>query len=127
MVSSLEELYQVGTFAKMIELQDLGQKVRMVLMAHRRIRILEQTLEEREPLVITKLSPELEGQPAKTETRRIPVEGDSKADPRVLIGHTENVLHQEFETTAEVKAMTQELIKTIRDIIALNPLYRDEI
>ena len=93
MVSSLEELYQVGTFAKMIELQDLGQKVRMVLMAHRRIRILEQTLEEREPLVITKLSPELEGKPAKTETRRIPVEGDSKADPRVLIGHTENVLH----------------------------------
>jgi hypothetical protein len=24
----------------------------------------------------------------------------------------------------EVKAMTQEIIKTIRDIIALNPLYR---
>jgi Lon-like ATP-dependent protease len=29
-----------------------------------------------------------------------------------------------FETTEEVKAMTQEIIKTIRDIIALNPLYR---
>ena len=98
----------------------------MVLMAHRRIRILDRTLEEREPLVITKLSPEVDGEPAKTETTRIPVKEDNK-DPRILIGHTENVVHQEFETTAEVKAMTQELIKTIRDIIALNPLYRDEI
>ena len=125
-VSSLEELYPVGTFAKVIELQDLGQKVRMVLMAHRRIRILEPTMEEKEPLVITKLSPEVEGEPAKTETVRIPVEEENK-DTRVLIGRTENVVHQEFETTAEVKAMTQELIKTIRDIIALNPLYRDSL
>jgi hypothetical protein len=45
------------------------------------------------------------------------------AEP-VLLALTENVKHQEFETTEEVKAMTQEVIKTIRDIIALNPLYR---
>ena len=35
--------------------------------------------------------------------------------------------HNTFETTEEVKAMTQEVIKTIRDIIALNPLYRDSL
>ena len=125
-VSSLEELYPTRTFAMVVELQDLGQKVRMVLMAHRRIRILDRTLEESEPLVITKLSPEVDGEPAKTETTEIPVKEENQ-DPRVLIGHTENVVHQEFETTAEVKAMTQELIKTIRDIIALNPLYRDSL
>jgi hypothetical protein len=42
----------------------------------------------------------------------------------VLVAFTENVKHDDFETTEEVKAMTQEIIKTIRDIIALNPLYR---
>ena len=124
-VSSLDDLYPVGTFAKVIELQDLGQKVRMVLMAHRRIRISDQAIEEKEPLVITKLSstPPETGEEVKTEAPTAPED----KDPRVLIGNTENVVHREFETTAEVKAMTQELIKTIRDIIALNPLYRDSL
>ena len=113
-VSSLDELYPVGTFAKVVELQDLGQKVRMVLMAHRRIRISERLTEEKEPLMINK------------EKEAAPVTPEDK-DSRVLIGNTENVFHKEFETTEEVKAMTQELIKTIRDIIALNPLYRDSL
>ena len=113
-VSSLDELYPIGTFAKVVELQDLGQKVRMVLMAHRRIRISERLTEEKEPLMINK------------EKEAAPVTPEDK-DSRVLIGNTENVFHKEFETTEEVKAMTQELIKTIRDIIALNPLYRDSL
>ena len=33
----------------------------------------------------------------------------------LLIGETENVIHDEYETTEEVKAMTQEVIKTIRN------------
>ena len=39
----------------------------------------------------------------------------------------ENVTHEPFETTEEVKALTQEIIKTIREIIILNPLYRESI
>ena len=39
----------------------------------------------------------------------------------------ENVTHDKFTTNEEVKALTQEIIKTIRDIIALNPLYRESI
>ena len=35
----------------------------------------------------------------------------------------ENVKHKDYEQTEEVKAMTQE----IRDIIALNHLYRDSL
>ena len=57
---------------------------------------MDKTLEETGPLVITKLSPEMDGESAKTETTRIPVEEDKK-DPRVLIGHTENVVQQEFD------------------------------
>lgn len=39
-VSSLDEVYSIGSFAQIHELQDLGDKVRVVLMAHRRIRLL---------------------------------------------------------------------------------------
>ena len=42
----------------------------------------------------------------------------------ILMVRTENVPHQPFKSTEEVKALTAEVIKTIRDIIALNPLYR---
>ena len=42
----------------------------------------------------------------------------------ILMVRTENVEHQPFKKTEEVKALTAEVIKTIRDIIALNPLYR---
>lgn len=122
-VADVEDLYPIGTFAKVIELQDLGQKVRMVLMAHRRIRISDMTVEEKEPLVIPKLS--LASEETSEESKKEPA--PPPEDPRVLICSTENVVHKDFETTAEVKAMTQELIKTIRDIIALNPLYRDSL
>lgn len=37
---------------------------------------------------------------------------------------TSNVEHIDYEQTQEVKALSNEVIKTIRDIISLNPLYR---
>ena len=42
----------------------------------------------------------------------------------ILMVRTENVEHKPFKQTEEVKALTAEVIKTIRDIVALNPLYR---
>lgn len=42
----------------------------------------------------------------------------------VLMVEVENVKHNDFKQTEEVKALTQEVIKTIRDIITMNPLYR---
>ena len=35
----------------------------------------------------------------------------------VFTVETDNVVHQDYETTDEIKALTQEVIKTIRDII----------
>lgn len=43
---------------------------------------------------------------------------------KILKVLTENYEHKPFEQTQEVKAVSAEVIKTIRDIIALNPLYR---
>lgn len=57
------------------------------------------------------------------------VEEEPKAPPQpgaepLLMAEVENVVHNKFRQTEEVKALTQEVIKTIRDIISLNPLYR---
>lgn len=54
-----------------------------------------------------------------------PIESESEGDKRpILMVRTENLHHQPFQNTEEIKALTAEVIKTIRDIIALNPLYR---
>ena len=45
-VASMDELYSIGTFAQIVELQDLGSRLRMVLMAHRRILLTEQHVDE---------------------------------------------------------------------------------
>jgi len=45
----------------------------------------------------------------------------------LLMAQVENVTHEKFEHTEEVKALTQEIVKTVRDIIALNPLYRESV
>lgn len=42
----------------------------------------------------------------------------------VLIVEVENVKQPTYKQTEEVKALTQEIIKTLRDIITMNPLYR---
>ncbi|KAL2764201.1 lon protease-like protein, mitochondrial isoform 2, partial [Daubentonia madagascariensis] len=51
------------------------------------------------------------------------------SDPasEVLMVEVENVVHEDFQVTEEVKALTAEIVKTIRDIIALNPLYRESV
>lgn len=52
---------------------------------------------------------------------------ENKGKEHVLMVEVENVIHNKFKQTEEVKALTQEVIKTIRDIISLNPLYRDSL
>lgn len=58
---------------------------------------------------------------AKIESRRPLAEGEVQP---VLMVEVENIKHADFKQTEEIKALTQEVIKTIRDIITMNPLYR---
>lgn len=66
----------------------------------------------------TKEIPEV---PEKTEEQKV------KEKEPLLMVEVENLIHNKFRQTEEVKALTQEVIKTIRDIISLNPLYRDSL
>ncbi|XP_048484695.1 lon protease homolog, mitochondrial isoform X2 [Plutella xylostella] len=146
-VSSLDELHDVGVFAQIHEMQDMEFKMRLVVMAHRRIKITGQFIEE-----------EIETGPAESDAERRrrkhrnnkrkekPVEAKEEVETpetttekakdttekklpsdQVMMVKVENLHHDQFKQTEEVKALTQETIKTIRDIINLNPLYRESL
>lgn len=56
-VDKLTDLHPVGTFVQIHELQDMGEKLRMIVMAHRRINITsvlhDEPLEEEQSLAET--------------------------------------------------------------------------
>lgn len=95
-------------------MQDLGTKLRMVVMAHRRISLVKK-VEETFDLTSTSPTPSDDAfvdmsSPLSSKTTETSADG-------VFVAETENLVHEPFETTDEIKALTQEVIKTIRDII----------
>ncbi|PSN42694.1 Lon protease [Blattella germanica] len=162
-VNELNDVYPVGTFAQIHEMQDLGDRLRLVVMAHRRIRIVGQFVDDSEappemtikyPLFNTSINvsledTELEKKRRKRRKKKVAVESSASGDegeksetssdsqetsteestkPQpILMIEVENVTHEKFRQTEEVKALTQEVIKTIRDIISMNPLYRESL
>ncbi|XP_073700088.1 lon protease homolog, mitochondrial [Garra rufa] len=143
-VENLDAVYHTGTFVQIHEMQDLGDKLRMIVMGHRRIRINKQLeVEPEEPAPL-----EVEGEQPKALRRKqkrsrkdsAPLAEAMEEKVReaefvvealplsgVLMVEVDNVVHEEFQVTEEVKALTAEIVKTIRDIIALNPLYRESV
>ncbi|XP_046882862.1 lon protease homolog, mitochondrial [Hypomesus transpacificus] len=150
MVESLDAIYNTGTFVQIHEMQDLGDKLRMIVMGHRRIRITKQLeVEPDEPTPVAEA--EEAGQQPKPprrkpkRPRKDPPASSAEAmeenvleaellpevvplpSSDILMVEVDNVVHEQFEVTEEVKALTAEIVKTIRDIIALNPLYRESV
>ncbi|XP_011798886.1 PREDICTED: lon protease homolog, mitochondrial isoform X2 [Colobus angolensis palliatus] len=136
-VENLDEIYHTGTFAQIHEMQDLGDKLRMIVMGHRRVHISRQLeVEPEEPEAENKHKPRRKSKRGKKEAEdelsvRHPAELAMEPAPElpaeVLMVEVENVVHEDFQVTEEVKALTAEIVKTIRDIIALNPLYRESV
>ena len=119
-----------------MEMQDLGQKIRMVVMAHRRIKILNHVTEEDvETTVAAETAASIEHIPnapltptSTTTQENTDAKSTKSSDTEdtklkgIYTVETENVVHQEYETSDEIKALTQEVIKTIRDIIVSKEL-----
>ncbi|XP_033219061.1 lon protease homolog, mitochondrial isoform X2 [Belonocnema kinseyi] len=167
-VQNVNDVYPIGTFAQIHEAQDLGDRLKLVVMAHRRIKIIGQILEdlpvkladdtlsggkkarraflrkkaEQKPEASMENVEKTEGtEPAETSTLEMPnVEEKTAEDVQktssqssesstqpLLMAEVVNVTHEKFRQTEEIKALTQELIKTIRDIIGMNPLYRESL
>lgn len=138
-VESLDEIYHTGTFAQIHEMQDLGDKLRMIVTGHRRIHISRQLdvepegpepepeNKQRSRRKLKRGKMEAEGEPGtKPQLQAVP-EASTDTPKEVLMVEVENVTHEDFQVTEEVKALTAEIVKTIRDIIALNPLYRESV
>ncbi|XP_035032637.1 lon protease homolog, mitochondrial [Hippoglossus stenolepis] len=152
-VESLDAVYSTGTFVQIHEMQDLGDKLRMIVMGHRRIKITRQLEVEPDeaatPPVWSEAEPESQSKPPprrKSKRSRKDQPGsvaeqvedkisDADLSPElqplpssdILMVEVDNVQHEQFTVTEEVKALTAEIVKTIRDIIALNPLYRESV
>ncbi|KAM5230190.1 lon protease homolog, mitochondrial isoform 2-T2 [Hipposideros larvatus] len=136
-VESLDEVYHTGTFVQIHEMQDLGDKLRMIVMGHRRIHISRQLeVEPEEAEAENKQKPRRKPKRNRKEAEEdlsarhqveVVVEPIAGAPGEVLMVEVENVVHEDFQVTEEVKALTAEIVKTIRDIIALNPLYRESV
>lgn len=47
-VKNLDDVHKIGVFAQIHEMQDLGDRLRLVVMAHRRIKITGQILDSEE-------------------------------------------------------------------------------
>ena len=143
----------------------MGDRMRLIVMAHRRIRIKglgEEKLvvpatpvqfgrrpnrkgkrgdrkalvdkEEKENISQSSSSPEPTSvqemyEKQQAEDKSVGTDGKpvSTAAKPVILVDTENVTHFPYEQTEEIKAVTAEIVKTVRDIIAMNPLYRESI
>lgn len=192
-VDKLSDIYEYGSFAQIQEMQDLGDKLRLVVIAHRRIKITNQLYEDlsgskkkgintinsffffyiiimcfvsisvyymlfhfiemtiKFPMLNTQINVTTTDEETDADkrrrkhkrnkkdrldsdtqkilsddqvTRRPLLEGEQQP---VLMVEVENVKHEQFKQSEEVKALTQEVIKTIRDIITMNPLYRESL
>ncbi|XP_059847498.1 lon protease homolog, mitochondrial isoform X1 [Hypanus sabinus] len=137
-VESLGDVYQTGTFVQIHEMQDLGDRLRMIVMGHRRIQLtkqLEVEADESVPGEFEQNQPTQEKQKpdridrTNGQSSEMSLNTESHLPPmgEVLMVEVENVSHEDFQVTEEVKALTAEVVKTIRDIIALNPLYRESV
>ncbi|XP_029174882.1 lon protease homolog, mitochondrial isoform X3 [Nylanderia fulva] len=160
-VENLDDIYPIGTFAQVHEVQDLGNRLRLVIMAHRRIKIVNQIFDDPTPKSehndtinsgkisrrslrkkvenrnaekiekvdevdahSTEVKPPIDSSEKSTEKPSSPPQSGSQP---ILMVEVVNVTHEKFKQTEEIKALTQELIKTIRDIISMNPLYREAL
>ncbi|XP_053406180.1 LOW QUALITY PROTEIN: lon protease homolog, mitochondrial-like [Mercenaria mercenaria] len=139
-VENLSEIYNVGTFVQIREMQLIENKVRMTIQGHRRISILKQLQESdvddnkdenktkkkqsrmtrnkrRNGLLKEKEVDTEEVITAKEEMLK------GQISDGVLMVETENVKHEPFTTTDEIKALTAGVVQTIRDINVMNPYF----
>ncbi|XP_055956422.1 lon protease homolog, mitochondrial [Patella vulgata] len=162
-VKKMDDIYQVGTFVQISEMQDLGDRLRLIVTGHRRIKITGLLADEIEEIPEIKdvdtntnnqkkrrrrrngkkedKSDELKenmeevkvesGDVVKDSTEEIkdvPTEEPVlKQIENVLMVEVENVYHEAYESNNELKAMTSEVVKTIRDVINMSPLYRENL
>uniref|UniRef100_A0A915PSC6 Lon protease homolog, mitochondrial n=1 Tax=Setaria digitata TaxID=48799 RepID=A0A915PSC6_9BILA len=129
-VESLSELHAVGSFAQINVMGDNGDKIELVLVAERRIRILEPVADD---VGSSENIGKINGRRARQERRKFVKEKEKddqismSASPTIILARTENVVSQPVERTTEVKATMQAIVSTIRDVMQFNTLFAQQL
>lgn len=119
-VKDLNECYPVGTFIKITEVNRTPDKLQFVATAHRRIQIEKQLKYER----VAKPSTDKKSRKQLQEIQSILRDPDCN----VLMVQVKNIDEEQPDlNSAEYKAITMEIVKTIRDIIMSNSLIRENL
>lgn len=119
-IKDLTECYPVGTFIKITEMNKSGDKLQFIATAHRRIEIQQQIKHERvaNPSLDKKVRKQL--QEIQSSLRN--------PESNVLMVEVNNVEEDQPDLNSnEYKAITMEIVKTIRDIIMTNTLIRENL
>lgn len=119
-VKDLSECHSIGTFVRITEISRTDNKLQFVATAHRRIEIEKQLKHER----VAQPSSDKKVRKQLMEIQNI------LHDPNgnVLMVKVKNVDEVQPNTeSAEYKAITMEIVKTIRDIIMANSLIRENL
>lgn len=119
-VKDINECYSIGTFVKITEINKTDKKFQFVATAHRRIQIEKQLKYER----VAKPSTDKKSRKQLQEIQSI------LRDPEcnVLMVQVKNIEEEKPDAnSAEYKAVTMEIVKTIRDIIMSNTLIRESL
>lgn len=99
LVTDTKDLHEIGSFVHVREVNDFNDRVSIVVNAARRIK-LEKLIGQNNTVPIHLL-------------------------PSAPMLKVTNFLAVDFLQTEEVKAITQEIVKTFRDIVSVNPLSAD--
>lgn len=119
-VKDLNECHSIGTFVKITEISRTDDKLQFVATAHRRIEVEKRLNHERVAMPTSDRKTRRQLQEIQNILR----------DPNgnVLMVKVKNINEEQPDKdSAEYKAVTMEIVKTIRDIIMSNTLIRENL
>ncbi|KAL3093101.1 hypothetical protein niasHT_022551 [Heterodera trifolii] len=130
-VNSIDELYPVGTFGNVVELNRVHPKrLEMFVSAHRRIRLLEKldTLDNEQIGRTQRRKKRVQPQQL-TPNREEGANGtdEPQGEKPLLYARIENVVEPVFKPDDWMKATIDTIIMTIREIASYSPLFQQQI
>uniref|UniRef100_A0A674NHC5 Lon protease homolog, mitochondrial n=1 Tax=Takifugu rubripes TaxID=31033 RepID=A0A674NHC5_TAKRU len=123
---SLDDIYSTGTFVQIHEMQDLGDKLRMIVMGHRRLAML---------LVVATSSAQLQKIDRNISEADLTPKLQSLPDSNILMVEVENIHHEQFDVNEEVKVqnpllrMKESVLQMVQagQRVVDNPIYLSDM
>ncbi|VVC31537.1 ATPase, AAA-type, core,AAA+ ATPase domain,P-loop containing nucleoside triphosphate hydrolase,Lon [Cinara cedri] len=129
-VTDIDEIYSIGSLGRINEMREFGNKLHMLIQCFRRIKVTKPLFEDKDIDKIT--NDMIKRNKKQTRTKGVssipeiePIPETEKPQQQVLMIEVENLKDEPYEKTMEIKALSQEIIKTIQSVISINPIYKE--